>query len=257
MVDKAKELTPADKYLEVELLFHDLGRQMTQAVASYYIWSTLHFSLSRAEVGEETAQNNLVAIKPYHYFFVHTEFAHLHSFILAITKFYDRTADSNTINNILNKLQQYAIDITPEVIKSTRPDKFDEEGLSSMANLFYDQTTLNKIDLIRSNNSALVSKLFNFRNKVIAHNEYGTDFDRSFIPTEVEALIADSQKIFNLLQHNAYLATTDWTGMKEESVRHTKQLLETLNLGETTRIANIRRKYNVSLDESENFSRNA
>jgi len=243
------KLTPADKYLEVELLFKELEKVTSHAIASYYIWSTLHFSLSTTEVGRETAESNLEIIKRFNYFFQHTEYVHLHNFILGINKFYDPDKRTSSINTIISKLLQYAPYITAEVIHDTRPDRFDDAALMEMASNYCSKENIRLVNKMRRKHTNLIKKLRDFRHKLIAHNEYGAEFDKTFVPVEVENLINDSQKIFNILQHSAYLATTDWTGMKEGSVRHTKQMLDVLKLGEAERIASIQEQFRKKLSK--------
>lgn len=238
-------MTHEEQYKEVEGMFKRLSDQMCHVVQAFYLWRVLVFSRSIPEVGKEQAEKNVEIIRSYQNFFAQTENSHLETFIIGITKFYDRDLRSLTLDAIINKMCEYQNDITAETLINIYPDRFDKDELRADYRPF-DEADLVDIGNLRQENKQVLENLIVIRNKQAAHTNIEI-INVTFIPTEVEKFIEDTQKIFNKLQERFSRASTVWDHMKEGVERDTRLLYENLHRGEVQRKEEIRQKWGVKL----------
>jgi len=235
-------MTPEEKYKEIERLFKRLSDEMCRVVQSFYIWESLVFSRSIIEAGEEQAKKNVEIMSFHKDFFNQTEDSHLTTFIIGISKFYDRNPKSLTLNTIIEKMREYQKDITAETLMNVYPNRFNKEELRFNYKSF-DERDINGIDVLWQDNKRIADNLRAIRNKRIAHNNIEL-IEITFVPKEVEKFIGDTQEIFNKLQGRFSEASTTWNHMKEDAERDTSTLLENLIRGEKQRKDEIKRQYN-------------
>lgn len=236
-------MSPEDIYKDIEDTFKRLSGVMSQSVSSYYIWSTLIFSRSTAEVGNG-AHKNAEIISFHKYFFIQCERALLNSFILGLNKFFDKDHRAVSFQTLLKKLEDAKDVITADTLLAVYPDRFKSDDHWLKNYTVYAEEDVEDLNGLYAESEAVRETLKNIRDKMIAHEDF-IQPDTTFVPQEIEELIDHTQKVFNKLQSRACLASTDWRNMRDSSIHDTTTVIENLLRGEEQRKAEIKEKYGI------------
>jgi len=226
-------MSPEDQYKEIESTFKRLSGVMTQTVSSYYIWSTLTFARSTAEVGE-VANKNVEIISFHKYFFNQVERALLNSIILGLNKFFDKDQRAVSFKTLIAKLDDAKDVVNADTLLNVYPDRFKPGDHWLKDYVVFEDTDVSHLNNLYEESVSVLTTLKDIRDKTIAHEDF-VQPDTTFVPLEIEKLIDHTQEIFNKLQSKACLATTDWRNMKDSSIHDTNTVISNLIRGEAER----------------------
>ena len=238
MDDNAKK-----KFIEVKELFNRMSHEISAVVESYHIWRTLTFSRSIPEVGKEQAEKNAALLSLYKDFFIPTEQSHLQTFVIGLMKFFDRNPQALSIAGLVRELEKNKSIFTADVVRSTFKDPMGYDPIKDDYEPIT-QEIKDKIEKLRKPHETLIANLKDIRDKQFAHTDMET-IKGTFVPNEVEALIAAVQEIFNKLSGNFDSSSTIWNHLKDDSIRSTKFLFENLERGEAQRRKEIEERWNL------------
>jgi len=234
--------TNKEKFIEILGHFRQLSDEMSKTVQSFFIWRTLYLSRSIEEAGQKIAERNVEIINSYKNFFIQTEDNHLHSFVIGVSKFFDKDARALSIQFLINKIKDSAEIFTRETIIEAYPERFNTVDMHSCAPI--ENEDEQKIKEIKEKYQPLIDKLKDFRDTRSAHHDVKIT-DLTFIPTDVEGLINAIQEILNIISARFNDSTTDWRMLKEGAIRETNLLLENLDRGEKQRIKELKEEYGI------------
>jgi len=230
-----------EKFQEIHELFKRLSNAMGEVVESYHIWATLVFSRSIPEVGKEKAEKNAAIMALYKNFFVTTELNHMHTFIIGISKFFDRNPKALSVQQLIQKIKESEDIITAGIFKEACPDRFFPEDFKDGYKPIHDED-IKYIEELRKKHESVIGNLKTIRDKQSAHTDMEV-IKATFVPNEVVELIEAVQEMFNKLSGRFESATTTWRHLKDDAVRNTEFLLENLERGEVARMKEIKEKW--------------
>lgn len=230
------------KFLEVKGLFKRLSDEMCLVVESYYIWTTLTFSRSIPEVGEEEANKNANIMSIHKDFFIPTEESHLRTFVIGLMKFFDKDTRALSLDALIQEIGRNKDIFTPEVLRQVYPE-LAKIGAIEDDYVPIDEDVINKIEKLKKQYESVASTLKDLRDKKFAHSDRVTVIKGEFVPLEVEKFIEAVQEMFNKLSGKFDLSSTTFDHLKEDSIRNTMQVLEDLGNAEKIRQAEFQRKY--------------
>lgn len=222
-----------NKYMEVKELFRRMSHEICVVVESYHIWRTLTFARSIPEVGQEQAEKNAELMGIYKDFFIPTEQSHLQTFIIGLMKFFDRDPRALSFAGLIKIIQNNQAAFTPDVVRNIFPN-LESIGAIKSSYIPIQQSTIDHFESFKTEHANLINNLKNIRDKQFAHTDMKT-IKATFVPNKVETLIAAIQEIFNELSADFDLSSTIFSHLKEDSIRSTQYLLETLERGEQQR----------------------
>lgn len=229
------------KFVELQKLFRRLSSELCLVVESYYIWRTLTFFRSIPEVGQEQADKNAKLMNLCKEFFLPTEQSHLQTFVIGVTKFFDKKLPALSFVSLIDEIDKNKDILTPEIFRMAHPE-LDKMGAIKDTYLPIDQTVIDEFEAFRLVHQALISSLKDARDKQFAHTDIKT-IAVNFIPNEVEVLIDAIQEMFNKLSSVFDQSVTRWDHFKDDAIRKTKFLLENFERGELQRLEEIREKW--------------
>jgi hypothetical protein len=233
--------TPEEIFSEIQVLFRRLSHEVCSVIESYYIWRTLTFSRSIPEMGQEEADKNAELMTICKEFFMPTERAHLHFFVIGLMKFFDRKPPALSFVTLMDEIKKHADIFTPEVFRNVHP-KLHQLGAIEEDYLPIRQEVIDDFQQLEINYEKQVGVLKTARDKQFAHTDFLT-VDLTFIPLEVEALIEAITEMFNKLSNCFELSSTTFDHLKEDAIRSTQLLLENFKRGEKVRMEEIHKSY--------------
>ncbi len=110
-VIKLKNMTPEDKYKEIEGMFKRLSDQMCRVVQAFYLWRALVFARSIPEVGKKQAEKNVEIMGFHKNFFTQTEDSHLTTFIIGISGHGNVARGVREVLGLLNPIEIHPRDM--------------------------------------------------------------------------------------------------------------------------------------------------
>ncbi len=184
-----KTNTSSDSSTKFNLYAKELNNLLFHTYNSYYNYKHLFLSRIREVAGSEEAEKNVRIFNLFKNFFIPTERAHLHQFILGITKFFDDKNNRNKKTLSVHKMTGTARGLGLDVKKNERLMEKHKKSLS---------------------------KLFQARDKFIAHKEL-TDLKHSIPGFEaLEDLLNDMAKLVNDLTQQKNSNLTAYQHLEEE-----------------------------------------
>ncbi len=233
------------KFLEIQTKLKKLSDEMLQVVQAYYLWQASAFSRSIPEEGIENAENNVKLQNKYKTFLMQAEHSHLNTFIIGISKFFDRDPRTLNIQHIIDEIAESKEILTSEVIVDIYPTRFKGEEIKSYT--AYDEKDIEEIKILREKHNHVIKALKAIRDKSIAHIDIKTIKVNSgnFIPIEVEKLIIAIQQMFNKISSRFDRSETRWDHLKEAALDETRLIYENLERGEKQRIEEIKKEYGI------------
>lgn len=237
MSEEAKE-----KFLKIQELFRRMDHEVVCVVVeSYYIWRILTFARSIPEVGQEQADKNAQLMYIYKDFFIPTEQSHLQTFIIGLMKFFDKKTETLSIAGLIKEIEKNKSVFTTDVLRDVHPN-LAKIGAIQDDYVPINQETIDYIKQLRNKHMGLIDNLKNIRDKQFAHTDMKT-IKGTFIPLKIEDLIGTMQEIYNKLFGIFDLTSTTWDNLKDDAIRNTKFLLESLERSEIYRQEELRKKY--------------
>jgi len=235
------KITNKEKFQEILKLQKRLSDMMSNAVQSYYIWKTLALSLSIPVVGKEEAEKNAYIMNKYKNFFVQTEENHLHSFIIGLSKFFDKDIRSLTIANLINTIKENKDLFTAETLMEIYPNRYPEiDPLTDYSPLEDDDIV--EIEKLKSKHQIILKVLKDIRNKQSAHTDLETT-GMKFKFKEIEDIINVIQKMLNKISYRFDRSTTNWDHLRDQAINDTEFLLEDLKKADEVRKNEIKNRY--------------
>lgn len=241
-IKKDKEIIKKE-FLDIVELFKRLNGEMCHIVSSYYIWDTLIFSRSVLVTGKDDAEKNVKTINDFKYFFLQVEDSLLKTVVIGILKFFDKDGRSISLDNLVKKIDKIKNDISLEVITEIYPNRFNKNELGDKYPISLSED-IEFIKNIKLKHGKSLEILKDIRDKQFAHIDI-EKIECTFIPTEVEKLILDTQEMFNMLSNSLNQSSVLWITFERESISNTKFLLETLQKGEMQRKFEFDKKYGI------------
>jgi len=226
-----------EKFEKILGSFNDLSEEMGKTVESFYIWKTLYLSRSVPTVGKERAERNVQIINLYLNFFLSTEDSHLNSFIIRISKFFDRDSRNLSIQFLINEIKNNKKNFTSETLVKLYPDRFDANEIEENYLPIKEEDELT-IEKLKEQYLPVIKKLKLIRDKYSAHRSAHIGIqkiDRRFTFKEVEGLINAIQEMFNTIYYSFDRSSTCWDHIKEKAIRDTDFLFDNLYKGEQQR----------------------
>lgn len=235
-----------EKFIEISSLFKRLSDEMCRTVESFYIWETFHLSRSIPTVGKEKAERNVKIINSYKNFFLPTENSHIDSFIIGISKFFDRDPRALSIQFLIDEIKKNKEIFTPETLLEVYPGRFDEAEIAGNYLPMEEKDEL-VIEKLREKHVPLINKLKLIRDTQSAHTDI-QPANEDFVPKEVEELINAIQEMLNTISSRFDRASTCWDYIKDNAIRDTEFLFDSLEKGEFQRKKEIEERWADSKD---------
>lgn len=218
----------ATVFKELNDYLDKLCLRYANALGAFCIFETLEKARSPRHAGKYKVNKNISAINSYYGFFAPTKETIRVYFFLELAKFFDRDKRTNSIWNLLDKIDEQAKHLSKEEFFKYR----EEQGSPVIDILRKDYHSINKKDLARIRHSLksiedITKKIKKYRDQNIAHD----DITKSECPVtrmEIKKVFVVIKSILSKLSLRLSFSSWYYKNVQSESERHTRMVIDAL-----------------------------